>query len=88
MKRSVRGVAWAVVVLALIGMSTAAQAAPLPIPSSGVSVTNLGSFTAGTVLGVVTFPYSITGGNTGNVREWVVSNASTASCPGCLSFVY
>jgi PEP-CTERM motif len=88
MKRNVRWVAWAVLLPGLLVVSTVAQGAPLPAPSTDVSVTNLAAFTAGTVVndtGSLAFSF---GGNTGTVREWVVSNASTALCAGCLSFVY
>ncbi len=86
MKRSIRWVPWAVVVLGLLGVSTAAQATNLPAGST-VSLTNLASF-SGTVLsdtGSLAYSFS---GNTGTVREWVVSDASSALCAGCLSFVY
>lgn len=87
MKRNVRGVAWAVVLLALLGLSTAAHATPLPAGST-VSVSTPASFTAGTLVSDTgSLAFSV-GGTTGTVREWVVSNASTALCVGCLSFIY
>jgi len=87
MKENIRSVAWAVVLLGLLGVSTAAQATPLPAGGS-VSVSNPGSFTAGTLLNNTgNLAFSV-GGTSGTVREWVVSGASTALCPGCLSFIY
>jgi hypothetical protein len=80
-------VIWAVVMLALLGVATAAQATPLPAGFSGVSVTNLGSFTGTLVTDTLTQPYAFTGG-TGTVREWVVRDATGALCAACLSFVY
>ena len=87
MKRNVRWVAWAVVLFALLAVSTAAQATPLPAGST-VSVSNAAPFTAGTLLSDTgSLAFSV-GGTSGTVREWVVSNASSALCAGCLSFIY
>jgi hypothetical protein len=50
-------------------------------------VTNLASFTGTIVSDTGTINYSVLGA-VGAVREWVVSDATTALCVGCLSFVY
>jgi hypothetical protein len=87
MKRNVRWGVWAIVVLGLLGVSTAAQATSLPAGST-VSVSSAAPFTAGTLLSDTgSLAFSV-GGTTGTVREWVVSNASSALCAGCLSFIY
>jgi len=87
MKRKVRWVAWAVVLPALLGMSTAAQATLLPAGGS-VGVSSAAPFTAGTLLtNTASLAFSV-GGTTGSVREWVVSGASSALCATCLSFIY
>jgi PEP-CTERM motif len=87
MKRNVRRGAWAFVVLGLLAVPTAAHATILPAGSS-VSVSSAAPFTAGAVLNDTgSLAFSV-GGTSGSVREWVVSNASSALCAGCLSFIY
>ena len=87
MRRNVRWGAWAVVVLGLLAVPTAAHATNLPAGGS-VSVGTASPFTAGAVLADTgSLAFSVGGAN-GTVREWVVSNASTALCTGCLSFLY
>ena len=56
-------------------------------PVKRVSITNLGDFTGTVVTSVVDASFSFSGG-TGTVSEWVVRDATSALCPGCLSFVY
>jgi hypothetical protein len=87
MKENIRWVTWAVALLALLGVVAEAHAAALPPGSVDVSVTNLGSFTGTLVADTNNINYSF-GANTGTLREWVVSNGTSALCPGCLAFVY
>lgn len=87
MRRNVRWGAWAVVVLGLLAVPTAAHATSLPAGAT-VSVSNAAPFTAGTLLNDTgSLAFSV-GGTSGTVREWVVSGASSALCAGCLSFIY
>jgi hypothetical protein len=87
MKRNIRWVAWAVAMLGLLGVSTAAQAAALPPGSVGVSVTSIPSF-SGTVLAESVGSLVTPSGHFGTVEEFVVTNGTGALCAGCLSFVY
>src|SRR5438034_11722176 len=52
-------VTWAVAMLALLGVVTAAHATPLPAPSSGVSITNLANFTGTVVTSFVDASFKI-----------------------------
>jgi len=87
MKRNIRWVVWAVVMLGHLGASTAAQATALPPGSIGVSVTSIPSFT-GTVLAESVGSLVTPTGRIGTVEEFVVTNGTGALCAGCLSFVY
>ena len=87
MNAKIRWVNWAVVLLALMALVTEAHASALPPGSVDVSVINLPSFAGTVVSDTGSVAYSF-GGNTGNVREWVLSNATGALCAGCLAFAY
>ena len=87
MKASLRRVTWAVVLVGLVGAVSAAHATNLPPGSVDVSVVPT-SFTAGARqadTGDIAYSF---GGNTGTVREWVVSSGNRNLCSGCLAFVY
>jgi PEP-CTERM motif len=88
MTEHIRWVTWAVALLALLGVASAAHATALPAPSVDVAVPNLATFTGTSVVADTgNLSYSA-GGATGTVREWVVANGTGALCAGCLSFVY
>ena len=89
MKRSTRWVAGAMIMLGLLGTSTAAHATVLA-PGNTVFATNLGAFTSGSVVsdsGNVAFNF---GGNTGTIREWVFRMPpllyALAACPSYIRF--
>src|SRR5205085_10444809 len=92
MKASIRRVTCAVILLGHVGaVAAVTRAHAVTLPPNTVDAfigLDLPSFTATTVLqDTGSLNYSF-GGNTGAVREWVVSNATGALCPGCLTFVY